>query len=175
MRLFVAADLPDEALTAIEEWQAAELERHEVLRVVHTLHVTLCFLGAVPQRLVGEIQHVLAATDVPPLPAAVCGPVFLPERGRKHVLALRLEDPSENIRRLQHELAEALVSLKVYKPEKRPYLPHITVARFRRPGDEFPLQNVNIDRFGLPQVTLYNSALERGGAVHTPLASFPAG
>ena len=47
-RLFVAADLPDEALAAIGGWQEAELRPHTELRVVHTLHLTLCFLGSVP-------------------------------------------------------------------------------------------------------------------------------
>ena len=32
----------------------------------------------------------------------------------------------------------------LYEPEKRPWLPHVTVARFRRPGHPFSLQNVNI-------------------------------
>lgn len=175
VRLFVAADLPPEALAAIQEWQEAELELHDEVRVVHTLHLTLCFLGNAPQARVGDIHEALAAIDIPPLPTAVGGPLFLPEKRRKRVLALRLDDPSENIGRVQKEISDALAAMKVYKPERRPYVPHVTVARFRRPGYEFPLQNVNIEAFGLPHVTLYTSMLERGGAVHTPLASFPAG
>ena len=71
-------------------------------------------------------------------------------------------------------VAQSLAALKVYKLDKRPYLAHLTVARFRRPSRPFALQNVNVPAFHLSQMTLYNSLLERTGAVHTPLAIFPA-
>jgi 2'-5' RNA ligase len=174
-RLFVAADLPSEALEAIEEWQTAEIERYEELRPVHTLHLTLCFLGNVPQSRVEAIAEALGAVDLPPLPTALAELLFLPEHGRKRVVALRLDDPGGAITGVQRELSQTLADMKVYKPERRAYLPHVTVARYRRPGYELSLQNVNFLEFGLPQVTLYNSVLARGGALHTPLASFPAG
>jgi 2'-5' RNA ligase len=174
-RLFVAADLPPEALTAVAEWQEAEVRPHAELRVVHTLHLTLCFLGNVPQARSDDIAATLRAVELPPLPAAFGDLVFLPERGRKHVVALHLDDPSGAIVAVQGELSRRLAALKVYRPERRAYLPHVTVARYRRPGHELPLQNVNFPGFGLPQVTLYDSVLARSGAVHTPLASFPTG
>jgi 2'-5' RNA ligase len=174
-RLFVAADLPAEALAAVGKWQEAELRPHAELRVVRTLHLTLCFLGNVPQARSDDIVASLRAVELPPLPAAFGELVFLPERGRKHVVALRLDDPGGGIVAVQDELSRRLAALKIYRPERRAYLPHVTVARYRHPGTELPLQNVNFREFGLPQVTLYDSVLARGGAVHTPLASFPAG
>ena len=174
-RLFVAADLPAEALQAISAWQEAELRPHPELRVVHTLHLTLCFLGNVPRARGDDIVAALRVVALPRLPTSVAEPLFLPERGRKRVVALRLDDPGGAIVAVQQELSRRLAALRVYKPERRAYLPHVTVARYRQPGAELPLQNVNFPAFGLPQVTLYDSVLARGGAVHTPLASFPAG
>ena len=174
-RLFVAADLPAEALAAVAAWQEAELQPHAGLRVVHTLHLTLCFLGNVPRSRGDDITAALRSVALPPLPATLAGVVFLPERGRKHVVALRLDDPGGAIVALQGEISRRLAALKVYRPERRAYLPHVTVARYRHPGPELPLQNVNFPAFGLPRVTLYDSVLARGGAVHTPLASFPTG
>jgi RNA 2',3'-cyclic 3'-phosphodiesterase len=174
-RLFVAADLPPEALEAIAEWQRAEIEPRAELRVVRTLHLTLCFLGNVPGSRVDEIVAALGAVKLPPLPTGLGEVLFLPERGRKRVVTLRLHDPREAITAAQRELSQALAAIKVYKPERRAYVPHVTVARYRRPGQQLPLQNVNFLEFGLPHVTLYDSVLARGGAVHTPLASFPAG
>jgi 2'-5' RNA ligase len=171
-RLFVACDLPAAAAGAVTRWQAAELEPHDELRVVHTLHVTLCFLGSVPEHRVDDVAAALADLSLGALPTALGAPLFLPERGPKRVVAIHLEDRDGALAATQGSVSDALYRLGVYTPEKRPWLAHLTVARFRRPGQPFPLQNVNIERFGLPSVILYASVLERGGAVHTPLATF---
>ena len=172
-RLFIACDLPKEIEEAVVAWQIEAFAGRPELRRTLSLHVTLCFLGKVARAYVPAISEALAALDIAPLPVNVTGAVFLPESGRKRVVALRLEDPSEALVRLQAEVSETLSAMHIYKPEKRPYLPHLTVARFRRPGEVFPLQNVNVPSFGLPSVVLYTSVLEKGGAVHTPLATFP--
>jgi len=172
-RLFVACDLPPEAQRAVERWQMEELRPRDELRVNSSLHVTLCFLGGVPERRVDEVAATLAGVRAPALPTALLEPVFLPERGAKRVVALRLDDPSGALRVTQRSVSDALYHLGVYTPEKRPWLAHLTVARYRRPGQPFSLQNVTFEPFGLPSVILYASVLERGGAVHTPLATFP--
>jgi 2'-5' RNA ligase len=61
-----------------------------------------------------------------------------------------------------------------YELEERPWTPHVTVARFRRHGQPFPLQNVNITELRVVRMVLYSSLLKRVGAVHTPIAVFPA-
>ena len=172
-RLFVACDLPAAAAAAVAAWQAAELEPHDELRVVHTLHVTLCFLGSVPERRVDDVVAALGKLSLEALTTALGEPLFLPERGPRRVVTIRLDDRAGALAATQRSVSEALYHCRVYTPEKRPWLAHLTVARFRRPGQPFPLQNVNIARFGLPSVILYASVLERGGAVHTPLATFP--
>ena len=101
-------------------------------------------------------------------------PLFLPAHGKRRVVALELDDPSGTLRRLQAEVSSGLAAEGLYEPEKRPWLPHVTVARFRRPGHPFSLQNVNIGGFGVVRMVLYSSHLERAGAVHTPVADFPA-
>ncbi len=90
------------------------------------------------------------------------------------MVALELDDPKRALRRLQGEVAEGLAAEGLYEPEKRPWLPHVTVARFRSSGHPFSLQNVNIPRFGVVRMVLYSSHLERAGAVHAPIADFPA-
>jgi 2'-5' RNA ligase len=174
-RLFVAADLPLEVIEAIAAWQSTEITRHDELRAARTVHLTFCFLGDVARSRIDDITAALSGIDVPPLPAALGEVLFLPERGRKRVVALGLNDPSGAIASVQREASRVLSALKVHTAERRAWLPHVTVARYRRPGREVPLQNVNFQEFGLPQLTLYDSILARGGAVHTPLASFAAG
>ncbi len=172
-RLFVACDLPPAVGAKVSAWQDVGLRPRDELRVVHTLHVTLCFLGNVAERRVDDVAAALRSLTVPALPTALGEALFLPERGAKRVVALRLDDPTGTLAEMQSSVSAALYDLGVYRPEKRPWLPHLTVARYRRPGQPFSLQNVTIESFGLPSVILYASVLERGGAVHTPLASFP--
>jgi len=172
-RLFVACDLPTDVAAALGRWQDAELAPHEELRVASTLHVTLCFLGDVAKRRVAEVDAALGALALPALPTALGEPLFLPRRGAKRVVALPLDDPAGVLAATRRAVADSLSRLRLYAPEPRPWLAHLTVARYRRPGHPFPLQNVTIEGFGLPSVILYASLLERGGAVHTPLATFP--
>ena len=173
-RLFVACDLPSRVSAAVGRWQDTELAPHNDLRVLRTLHLTLCFLGDVAERRLDELTAALGELELPALPTAFAEPLFLPQRGAKQVVALRLDDPDAALAHTQRSVADALARLDLYAPERRPFLPHLTVARYRRPGHPFSLQNVNIGAFGLPSVILYASLLERAGAVHTPLASFPA-
>ena len=173
LRLFVACDLPADAAAVVDRWQAAELSPHEELRVARTLHVTLCFLGSVAESRVADITSALGALALPALPTALGEALFLPAHGAKRVVALRLADDWGALAATQRAVSDSLAALGVYTAERRPWLAHLTVARYRRPGHPFSLQNVTVGAVGLPSVILYASHLERGGAVHTPLATFP--
>jgi RNA 2',3'-cyclic 3'-phosphodiesterase len=174
LRLFVACDLPDETRRAIEAWQHAALEGHEGLRLNRALHITLAFLGTVPAARVADLTEALSRVRVRPCEVVVGEPVFLPLRGAKRVVALRLAAPDDDLARVQSDVSVALAGAGHAEAVGRPWLPHLTVARFRRPGQPFSLQNVNIPQFCVVRVVLYSSLLERAGAVHTPLAVFPA-
>jgi len=139
-----------------------------------SLHLTLAFLGDVDRAHVPAIEQALAAIAWKPATVRVGEPLFLPRHGGKRVLALALVAPAGALAELQADVSAALVAAGVYEPERRPWLPHVTVARFRRPGHPFSLQNVNIGEFGGVRMVLYSSLLERAGAVHTPVAVFPA-
>lgn len=173
-RLFVAADLPHEAAVAVGEWQQRELAERDDLRIAHSLHLTLCFLGDIAVGKVPVLAEALGSVRFGRIELAAGDVLFLPERGAKRVIALELVDGTGALAALQRDVAATLAATGLYKPERRPFLPHVTVARFRRQGHPFSLQNVNVPRFGVDQVVLYSSLLERGGAVHTPLHVFHA-
>ena len=174
LRLFVACDLPDEVERAVRDWQRRELGGHEDVRLLPALHLTLAFLGSVDAARVPHLERVLSGISWRRAECRFMEPLFLPAHGRRRVVALALADPSGTLRALQAEVSTGLAAAGLYEPEKRPWLPHVTVARFRRPGHPFSLQNVNIGAFGVVRMVLYSSHLERAGAVHTPLADFPA-
>lgn len=174
LRLFVACDLPDEAERAVRDWQRRELGPHDDLRLAPTLHLTLAFLGGVDPARVPDLERVLGGVGWARAECRLKEPLFLPPHGRRRVVALELDDPAGTLGRLQGEVSAGLAAEGLYEPEKRAWLPHVTVARFRRPGHPFSLQNVNIGGFGVVRMVLYSSDLKPGGAVHTPLADFPA-
>jgi RNA 2',3'-cyclic 3'-phosphodiesterase len=174
LRLFVACDLPPDVERAVAAWQRKELAPREDLRATPTLHLTLAFLGSLDAARVPDLERVLRGISWRRADCRLKEPLFLPAHGKRRVVALELDDPSGTLRRLQADVSAGLAAEDLYEPEKRPWLPHVTVARFRRPGHPFSLQNVNIGAFGVVRMVLYSSHLERAGAVHTPVADFPA-
>ena len=73
---------------------------------------------------------------------------------------------------------DALEAGRWYRPEKRPFWPHITLARVKRgerrvpplPGDP----PAPAEPFAGEQLTLYRSTLRPQGALYEPLAQAPA-
>jgi 2'-5' RNA ligase len=105
--------------------------------VLESFHVTLAFLGSQPRSSVGAIAEVLcreaAATD--PFDLEV-----LRYRETRSVGMLVLADPSGCATGLADRVQSGLERLGVYERERRPWLPHLTVLRFReRPRLSPPL------------------------------------
>jgi RNA 2',3'-cyclic 3'-phosphodiesterase len=126
-RLFCALRLPDEALEVLSKWQHSHIRGGRPVPRVH-LHITVAFLG---HRPVAELESILGALRES---AAAAGPIrLLPERYRetRSVGMLALTDPLGGATRLADDLQERLEKLGVYERERRPWLPHLTVVRFR--------------------------------------------
>ena len=172
VRLFVAVALPDEVRSALADWRP----RDDALRPVDPehLHVTLCFLGwrddSALQRI-GDAAMACARA----LPAVTLGAArWLPPR-RARVLTVELDDPGGELAALQARVSDAMVRAAGYVPEKRPFLPHVTVARVRRgarpPRAELP-EPPGL-RFTPAALTLYRSHMRREGAHYEALSSAP--
>jgi RNA 2',3'-cyclic 3'-phosphodiesterase len=106
-------------------------------------------------------------------------PVPRPPRGRARLFALPIE--SAGAVALQAGLEERLVAARFYEPEKRPFWPHLTVARVRpeargskRPrlvaSPPGPLPQGLLQPASCVRVALYRSELQSQGAQYTPLA-----
>ena len=142
------------------------------LRLVppESLHVTLAFLGEQPDP--DAVAAAVRRVPVHPIPLRIGAPAWLPPR-RPSVLAVDLDDPDGACTRLQAAVAEALTS--VYTPEKRPFRPHVTVARVRR-GARVDKRLPDIsDRpaFAASALTVYRSRLGPKGASYDALACTP--
>jgi RNA 2',3'-cyclic 3'-phosphodiesterase len=187
-RLFVALDLPNDVRAALAAWQGRECA-DEALRPlpVEALHVTLCFIGYQPEQAIPRIGGLLGEVEPRPVPVR-----FEPEpvgiRGRRPGL-FAVSAPSEATQELQAELSKALAKARLYRPEKRPFWPHVTVARVRperkaggggrrrrsrrprvveRPPG--PLSQELLHPWGAVRVALYRSHLRSSGAQYERLS-----
>lgn len=186
-RLFVALDLPDAVRSGIAAWGARELV-DPALRPVceESLHITLAFLGWTAEKEIPRLTEIVESCQGPAPPIALSGPAQRPERGRPRLFALPVDSPDAVA--MQAGLQEKLVGARLYEPEKRPFWPHVTVARVRReergskrpaavgkrPG---PIPKDLSQLFRGVRLTLYRSQLQPRGAQYTPLAQveLPAG
>ena len=175
MRLFVALDLPEDARARIVAWQRQMLGGYErSLRLVRpeALHVTLAFLGHHPE---GEVDAIATAafSRLDGLPAPVLSATALkriPPR-RPRLFAVDLSDADGRAAAVQAAVAVPLATDGWYEPEKRPFWPHITVARVRAherpPRIEGPPPETG--EFTAREVVLYRSKLGPGGADYQAL------
>jgi len=179
-RLFVALDLPDDLRNGIVAWGKGEL-RDPALRVVapESLHVTLAFLGYLPERKIQRLGEIVGGLGAKAPALRLEDPVARPSLRRARLFALPAIAPE--VTPLQRELERKLVAERLYKPEKRPFWPHVTVSRVksagrgsRRPAAvERPpgaLPKRLLEPALCVRVTLYRSVLQPQGSRYTPLA-----
>jgi 2'-5' RNA ligase len=179
-RLFVALDLPEELRDGIVAWGREKL-RDPALRVVspRSLHVTLAFLGYLPEGEIEALAKIVRGLRSPAPTIALGDPVAKPSPRRARLFALPASSPEAV--ELQSELQETLVAKRLFKPEKRPFWPHVTVARVKPAGGR-SRQSATVEKppGALPRgllepalcvrVTLYRSVLQPQGSRYAPLA-----
>ena len=174
MRLFVALDLPADMRAQLAEWRDELLAGRDDLRPVaeQALHVTLAFLGYRPEKETARIAEAMASA-ASPAPLMVAREVVAVPPRRPRLFALDLDDPDGACARLQQAVSDALEAERFYTPEKRPFWPHVTLARVKRNQRAEPLQAdpPPLEPFRAAQLTLYRSTLRPQGAQYDALAS----
>ena len=176
LRLFVALDLPDPVRAELASYRDAVAEA-EVWRPVDAaaFHITLAFLGHRPDEDAAAVAALLPAGGAAP-GLRLAGALLLPPR-RARVLTVAVEDVDGALAPLQAAVSDRLAAAGLFVPEKRPFRPHVTLARLRS-GARAP-RAVAVEppalAFSGTAVTLYRSHLGRGGATYEPLAVRPLG
>jgi 2'-5' RNA ligase len=170
LRLFCALRIPEDVLDQIEGWQGNHLRDGRIVPREH-LHLTLAFLGRRPAAEAPSISAALADA------ARTTGEiVFAPRRYRetRSVGMLVLDDRTKEGERLAARLFDSLEELGVYEREKRPWLPHVTVLRFRAPPKLDPPMP-DLRPFEPSDAAVYISRLRPSGAQYEVLESVPLG
>jgi 2'-5' RNA ligase len=178
--MFVALDLPEEVRGALAAWGREELS-DPALRPVPAgnLHVTLAFLGYRAEGDAERIEAAMRESAGPPALVELLDPVARPARGKARLFALPAIAPGAE--QIQAQLSALLVSERLYEPEKRPFWPHVTIARVRPEGrgsrrpmlvERAPnlLPDSLKEAFYGVRMTLYRSELKPRGARYVPLA-----
>jgi 2'-5' RNA ligase len=175
-RLFLALDLPEPARASIAAWRDELVSERADLRPVRpeALHVTLVFLGWQDESAAPRIAEAAFAAlpGGPPPWLTPLGVRAVPPRGPR-LFALDLEDERGRATALQAAASGALEAGGWYRPEKRPFWPHLTLARAKRGERRVrPIQDgpPPPGPFGAAAVTLYRSTLRPQGALYEPLA-----
>ena len=173
IRLFCALRIGDDVLERLAVWQRSVFAGVDDVRIVprENVHVTLAFLGHTRARRLGDVASCLRRAAVRP-----SRPVLHVRRYRetRSVGMLVLDDEDGRATSVARDLHGCLESLDVYEPERRGWLPHLTVLRFRKPPRLRP-PLPDLGAISPSEAAVYHSVLRRGGAQYEVLESVPLG
>lgn len=160
---------------------AERLDPADKVSWVHdeNLHVTLNFLGNVPDDILADVCQAAidVAADMEPFDFHIRNVAAVPEQGRQlRVIWLDIEEPSGVLADLQQALTDAMVDLGM-RQEERVYRPHLTLARVKYTNNADALRRV-VGEFApadfgtqfADEVVVYSSVRAREGVVYAPIA-----
>jgi 2'-5' RNA ligase len=177
IRCFVAVELPAAMRDDIGRVQrdisipGLRLVRPELV------HVTLKFLGEVPESRVEKVARALSEIKAQPFAASVRGMGAFPGRSIR-VVWLGLEGDFQG---LYQKIEEKLRPLG-FKREERGFSPHVTIGRVGRPSGDINQQlgpkieqfaDLDLGQFTVDRFFLKKSTLTRGGPIYDNLEEYP--
>jgi len=140
------------------------------------LHLTLRFIGEVERPLAEDVAASLAQVHAPTPVMALNGVGQFGKRGRTDTLWAGVT-PREPLAHLHRKVDQACVRAGL-SPEGRAFVPHVTLARLPRALGEAAAVSAWCARhagltsapFACGHLVLYQSFLDRAGAVYEPVA-----
>lgn len=179
MRLFVGIDLPYEVRRNLELLlQMLRPKADLQWSPPANLHVTTKFIGEWPEEDLDILKEALAEISPPgEFRVDIQGLGWFPDERNPRVFWAGIRG-GESLPALARATEDACEPLGIAR-EGRPYSPHLTLARIRRPVDLTALRKSlaslpsdHFGRFTATQFHLYESQLRPGGSIYTKLASF---
>jgi RNA 2',3'-cyclic 3'-phosphodiesterase len=178
MRCFVAVELPEPMREEIGRLQSRIAT--DGLRLVkpELVHVTIKFLGDVPQEKVGRVTEALGKVAFAPFTVRVLGMGAFPGRAIR-VVWLGLQGDFQAL----YQSVELALKPLGFAPEARGFSPHVTLARVARPNEEMnrrlgdriaDFSSSDLGSFTVDRFYLKKSTLTPGGPIYEDLAQFPS-
>jgi 2'-5' RNA ligase len=142
------------------------------------LHLTLRFIGEVDRPQAEDAALALSGVQFPPFEVALAGVGMFDTRGRPNALWAGVR-PHDDLARLHRKVDQALVRVGL-EPERRAYLPHITLARMNAAAgsaDRWLAEHSALasDAFRCDAFILFESHLGREGASYEAVARYVLG
>ena len=139
------------------------------------LHLTLRYIGEVDRPVAEDVAEALSSIHAAPVMLGLNGVGWFDQRPRGALFARAA--PVDPLAALHNKIDRALVRIGL-EPERRAYLPHITLAR-RRPGAVNPTgwveRNAGLATSSEPvtAMILYESQHGRHGSSYEAIARYP--
>jgi len=169
-RLFIALRPPRE-IRAICLSSMAEGPAGWAWQDDEQLHITLRYIGEVNRTKAEEIAQSLESFHAPAPKVRIAG-VGIFDHGARSALFARIV-PKEPLDALHRKIDRRLVQLGL-EPDRRPFLPHITLARRRRTAEDPAAwlerhAALASDPIPVSHLTLFESHIGQHGAVYEPI------
>ncbi len=175
MRLFIAIDLPEWVKKQLQQLQDSNLNVR--WNSTETMHLTLRFIGDVEERSTREqLVNELASIQISAFSMTIKDLGYFPPKKHPKVLWAGIKE-NKKLMELQEKIEQVSQSVG-FKPETRPYIPHITLARVKglskKEVNSFFNQHkqLRIEDIPVNEFILYESKLHPDGAIHSPLEQF---
>jgi 2'-5' RNA ligase len=183
-RIFIAINLPEEIKEEFERFKKRFSGLPAKWVKKENLHLTLAFLGYVKEENLSKIIETTknVASKQAPFSLKIIKISYGPPKIFPPKMVWAIGEESENLKKLQENLKNALLKMKIpqLEEEERGFIPHITLSRIRK--WEFkqmePEERPEIDEdlnfsFEVKSIEIMESHLKRGGAEYTVLESVP--
>ncbi|MFP4027714.1 MAG: RNA 2',3'-cyclic phosphodiesterase [Candidatus Brocadiia bacterium] len=184
VRLFVAIDISEQSRQNLSQAVETMKKCAPELKWVapQNMHLTLKFIGSVPDNTIPEATRVLqkTAAKAPQFRMEMHGISAFPEPDRPRVLFACIQEDSAHLQKLAEKVDHNLGSALGIKREKRNFVPHVTIARTRRgkkcpPVEELTelLSDLTFGTTEVEKFDLVKSDLTQQGPVYTTVEHFP--
>lgn len=174
-RLFVAIAMPPEVVDTLDLLEHGFPDARWT--DLDDLHMTVRFIGDVDHSTFYEIGELLVGISLPPFDLELCGIGQFPPRGPLRQLWVGVS-ANPALQRLRRLIDRCLHEAGV-QPERRKFVPHVTLARFPQPPPEPRLATylqrhslVRLRPFPVASFGLFSSVLRHRGAEHTLEADY---
>lgn len=180
-RVFVAIELPAavrrKLIEHIDRLRDSVPEARASWVREGNLHLTLKFLGDIPLTSLEKLSAAasIATARVEPFEIVVEGCGAFPPNGQPRVLWIAIADPSGHLALLNRSVEDECEKAG-FPREQRPFHPHLTIARIRKPHDSRHLAAVHKEMVFGPEVTraselaVFRSELRSEGSRHTVIS-----
>ncbi len=189
-RIFVAINLPEGVKKQLLEYKntwpefsaSSTTGRDGPARWARkeNLHFTLAFLGNTSEQELAEVVGLMQTVGDrhSPFESRIIRLQYGPDAKRPRMI-WAIGERSPKLLALQEDVEHALAAENLYTPEKRPFSPHLTLARFNmaqfrqmEPEERPEIAEELSLSFKVESLELIESKLKRSGAEYTILQSF---